>query len=698
MTRAAIAALLSIGLAPMSAQTIRVMNAASFYSQGGIAPGSIVSVFGENLTNTTTAATDPNAPPKSLAGVTLTIGGVPSGLFFVSPRQVNGVVDSSLQPGSVPVVLQSPTGTFSATVTLTASAPGVFSLKGTGTRDAAVINAVTFATGPFTVTTNGAPTYLAIYATGLDLSATPSVTIGGVSVPVQFSGNAPCCKGLQQINVQLTPALAGAGRVEIALTAGGKTSNITEVVILPSPGQGPFGPTAENEARSREIASLAYIPNTSLLLLGDENDDVLRVIDARQGKVVNTIVLPQNSEPAGIAVNAAGTLAVVSERELGRVALIDLSQNAVSKEVAVGGGPGAVAIAQNLAVILNQDSDSVSILDLVARTVTKTVGVGRGPRGVAIAPDGTRAFVTNQDEGTVSVVNLGSGAVDKTFTLGSNARPAAIVLIPAFSNFALITDPSANANGRALILNLTSGATTGLDGINPDRSGGVSDVVAVASTVYLASQTGGSVIILPLNLNGSTLSGTPSGIKVDLGARALAVDTKDNLLLVSNEGSGTVVAINLATNQVASRLNGVRSQDEAENDNHDNHGDREKGANAPVIVSLSPNTAAAGTTFTLTITGTNLGTASSIVFLDPSSILGGGKGRGKGEDNGHGLSDKPDPAFTVSNIQVNTAGTQVTASVAIAAGAPKGDRIVRVATANGESTSMKSSADTFTVN
>ena len=69
-------------------------------------------------------------------------------------------------------------------------------MNGAGTRDGAIENALTFDVGPFAVTTNGSPTYLAIYATGLDLSSQPSVTIGGVSVPVQFYGARAVLPGL----------------------------------------------------------------------------------------------------------------------------------------------------------------------------------------------------------------------------------------------------------------------------------------------------------------------------------------------------------------------------------------------------------------------------------------------------------------------------------------------------------------------
>jgi len=64
-----------------------------------------------------------------------------------------------------------------------------------------------------------------------------------------------------------------------------------EVVILPNKGQGDDPPQKENTKRSREIAALAYIPNTSLALLTDENDDVVRVIDVKARNVIKTIAL-----------------------------------------------------------------------------------------------------------------------------------------------------------------------------------------------------------------------------------------------------------------------------------------------------------------------------------------------------------------------------------------------------------------------
>jgi len=618
-----------------------------------------------------------------MGGVTVKIGEITLPLFYVSPRQVNSRIDPAIPTGAATLTLTSPTGTFTKNIVLGPSMPGIFSLSGSGTRDGAIQNAVTFALQPFSVTTAGNPTYLAIYTTGLDLSSEPVVTVGGVAVGVQFYGDAPCCPGLQQINVQLTPQLAGAGRVEVSVTSAGKISNIVEVVILPIKGQGDDPSKKENTKRSREIAALAYIPNTSLALLTDENDDVVRVIDIKARKVTKTIPLTDGAAPVAIAVNDDGTLAVVAERSRGMAAILDLTAYSVLAEVTVGGGPSSVAIDGNLAVVVNQDIDNVSVIDLTTKTVTATEDVQRGPRGVSINSANNKAYVTNQDAGTVSVIDLASlAAPPVTIPLDANARPAGIQVLSSLG-VALIAEPSAGPSGKVLVLNLASGTSTSI-AVNPDRSGGSSDLAVWGTTAYFANQSGGSITIAPISVDGSgNVTFTTTKVKVDTGARALAIDTLDKLLLVTSEGSGDIVIVDLNTNQVVGRVNGVRSENEMAGGDVDNHNDHDQATNAPAVTGISPSSASTGSTFTLTITGTKLTGATSVEFSKPSAM-------------GHGSSGDDD--IKVSDIQVNGAGTQVTCSVQIAAGAAKGARVVHVETPNGDSAGTPSNANTFTIN
>src|SRR5262252_6647162 len=256
-------------LAP--AQNLRIVNAASL-SATSIAPGSIITLFGTKLTTDVTFAQDVKNPPVSLGGVSVSIGGTAAALFYVSPTQINAVVDPKTPTGVQTLVVTSGAGTQNGSVTIDSNAPpGLFSLFGTGTRDGAILNAITFLLGDFSTRTANSPTFLALFATGLNTGSAPVVTIGGVPVTVTFFGAAPCCAGVQQINVTLPDSLAGAGRVPIVVTSAAHSSNAVQVVLLPPSNAREFSDDPDNQTRSRELASLAYVPGSSLVLSADEN-------------------------------------------------------------------------------------------------------------------------------------------------------------------------------------------------------------------------------------------------------------------------------------------------------------------------------------------------------------------------------------------------------------------------------------------
>ena len=89
-----------------------------------------------------------------------------------------------------------------------------------------------------------------------------------------------------------------------------------------------------------------------------------------------------------------------------------------------------------------------------------------------------------------------------------------------------------------------------------------------------------------------------------------------------------------------------------------------------------------------------------MLFVNPDSLPGKGKGHGNGNSGNHfhGPFGTTEPGVTASNIAVNAAGTQLTATIKIAASVPKGDYVVRVATPNGESTFVTATANTFKIN
>ena len=271
------------------AQNLKIVNAASLAATS-VAPNSIISIMGRDLASGITSAKDASHPPASLGGVSVTIGGTPAALFYVSPTQINALVGASTPLGAESVVVNTGSATQTGMVTVaTNAAPGLFSASGSGMRDGAILNAVTFQGGGFNTQTGNNPTYMALFGTGISLSTAPTVTVNGVSAQVLFYGAAPCCEGVEQVNLLLPGTLAGAGRVSVALTSNGQVSNTVELVVLPPGGNG-------NGTRSRELSTIAYVPGGSLVLVTDENDDVVRVVDVSAQKVTQVITLPEGAK------------------------------------------------------------------------------------------------------------------------------------------------------------------------------------------------------------------------------------------------------------------------------------------------------------------------------------------------------------------------------------------------------------------
>src|ERR1700741_4243411 len=111
------AALLCVLSSTLTAQNLKVLNADSLAAVS-LSPGSIISIFGTHLATGVAFADDVQHPPTKLGGVSVTIGGTAAALFYVSPTQINAVVDPATATGSKPLVVTSASGTQNATVTI----------------------------------------------------------------------------------------------------------------------------------------------------------------------------------------------------------------------------------------------------------------------------------------------------------------------------------------------------------------------------------------------------------------------------------------------------------------------------------------------------------------------------------------------------------------------------------------------------
>jgi uncharacterized protein (TIGR03437 family) len=648
-----------LGISQAFAQ-MTVVNGASFDPSQPVAPGAFATVFGQNLCSQTMAGNwiAPGQLPTTLGGCSVTVNGAPAMMQYVSQGQINFIMPSGMASGQATVMVNNGSQTMTGTLMAGPAGPGTFALNGMGMGEGAMLNSAMWQTGPFSTTTNGQPTYVSIYATGLDLSTTPTVTIGGMPVDVMWSGNAPGYAGLQQINITLPAGMAGVGRAPVMVTSNGQAGNVTFMHVLPTtammqgmPGMGQGMTVGENMMRGHEMSYMAFNASNSTALVTDENDDVLRVISLTSSSTTATITLPSGSQAHGIAVNAAGNLAAVSLSAKASVALIDLAQNKVISTIGTGYYPSRLAFSGSNLLVTNSASGTVSVIDTTTRTVIQTVNVGLGASGIAVS--GSTAVVANMQAGTVSIINLANYSVS-TVTLPAGSRPHEVA-ISAQGNRAVISTPMSNG---FLILDLGTKAFTQV-GTSTWNGMGPGGVAVNGNSVYIANQMTASVTVADL-ASGAVVK----TFLVDPGPMAVAVNTAKNQLLVLAEGTGTLDVVDLASYGIVSRIDAGGTE-------------RQGQFSMSLISSIAPASAAAGSNFTLTIAGSGFQGVQGLEFLLTGTGAGGGMmgGGGMGQD---------DPNIKVSNVKVNSAGTQITASIQILAGAATGTRQVRLETTNGE--------------
>ncbi len=80
---------------------------------------------------------------------------------------------------------------------------------------------------------SGTNTYLVLYGTGIAAAGTAltSATMNGVAATVLYAGPAGSGSGLDQVNILIPSKLAGAGNVNVQITAEGQPANPVQVTI-----------------------------------------------------------------------------------------------------------------------------------------------------------------------------------------------------------------------------------------------------------------------------------------------------------------------------------------------------------------------------------------------------------------------------------------------------------------------------------
>jgi uncharacterized protein (TIGR03437 family) len=209
------------------------VDSSASFTPGFASPDSILTLFGPLQACTST--------PQIL------VGGSAVPVLFANSTQVNFVIPGmvSTTSGNDATIQVVCNGNPVETVSVPAATvdPAVYTQTGTGTGQASIVNADGTVNAPGNPAIPG--TYLSVYGTGFGPLNPPSpdglqrltypvtATIGGVSVPVLYAGQAPTeTVGLVQINLQLPAGLPAGIALPIVLTANGVASQVGVTVAI----------------------------------------------------------------------------------------------------------------------------------------------------------------------------------------------------------------------------------------------------------------------------------------------------------------------------------------------------------------------------------------------------------------------------------------------------------------------------------
>ena len=217
-----------------------------------IAPGGLISVYGSQL-SPVNLATSEIPLPTALANSCITVNGEPVPILFVSSNQINAQMPFEAV-GNVTLILRTPGGVsnnFNLQVLPTAPSVFMSGAAGPGTNVPTVVRSDDglLVTESHPIHKNGNE-YVVIYLTGLGQTTpavgnglpapsdplavaltAPTVSLGGVAIPVAYYGLTPGEVGVYQINAKVPSNIPTGFSIPLTITQGSITTTLPVRVV-----------------------------------------------------------------------------------------------------------------------------------------------------------------------------------------------------------------------------------------------------------------------------------------------------------------------------------------------------------------------------------------------------------------------------------------------------------------------------------
>ena len=223
---------------PLSYSASSIVNAAT-QTGDALAPNTIATIYGKNLSFTTYGLTQGDLTggtmPPSLQGVSVLVRGLASGLFYVSPGQINFLIPYELTAGTVNVVVvRNGTAGPSVNIQLASTAPGLFQwdanlpvavhldgkLVSPATPGKAGEVIILYAAGLGRTSPDSSSGRIASFAAPIQAVSQLLVLLNGKAAPpgsVTYAGLAPGFAGLYQINFLLPAGLPPNPEIRVSI-------------------------------------------------------------------------------------------------------------------------------------------------------------------------------------------------------------------------------------------------------------------------------------------------------------------------------------------------------------------------------------------------------------------------------------------------------------------------------------------------
>jgi len=230
-----------------------IVNSAT-YAGGGVAPGELVDIFGQNLGPAAGLSSQASAGvvPNALSGVRVWFDGIAAPVLYASAGQLNVVAPYAIAGETSTSVRVEYLGAFSPAVSVPVlpAQPGIFTLDASGAGPAAVLNQdysvnsaahpatrgnaiMIYATGQGANSPAGTDGLVALAASTDQPPLPVTVQIGGQTVTASYVGNAPgMVEGALQVNAVVPTTVTPGSAVSVVLTVGTTASPATATIAV----------------------------------------------------------------------------------------------------------------------------------------------------------------------------------------------------------------------------------------------------------------------------------------------------------------------------------------------------------------------------------------------------------------------------------------------------------------------------------